>query len=404
MKVLLTHRFFWPDTAPYAIMLRVIAKELVQAGHDVHVLASIPSYRESGLACPRQEVVDGAKLRRVWVLPREKSSPTRRGFNVVIYSWHLCVEILRLRPDVVTASTFPPVIAAWCASLAARLVGAKFVYHMQDIHPEISKISKGLLGRHFPAMVLRWFDNQTLRRSAAVIALSNDMVQTLNGRGISDLPVHVINNFSLSHAQTATGDKLPATLRKDPLRKRVIFAGNLGRFQNLMLLTEGVAQLFQKHPDLDMLLLGDGSALPELQARWAKTPQVQFAPFIPFEQAQAVIADADIGLVSLSAGIYRAAYPSKVLTYLELGVPVFALVEPESNLAQSLIQAKVGAVPTELTVPSIAAALGDLLASKPAPRMVKAWHESQFGLSSTMQRWRRLFEDLRAGSEKVDHK
>lgn len=403
MKVLLTHRFFWPDTAPYAIMLRVIAKELVMAGHDVNVLASIPSYRASGLASPRQEVVDGAKLRRVWVLPREKSSPIRRGLNVVIYSWHLCVEILRLRPDVVTASTFPPVIAAWCASLAAHIIGAKFVYHMQDIHPEISQISKGFLGRRLPAMVLRWFDNQTLRRSAAVIVLSNDMAHTLNRRGMSDLPLHVINNFSLSHAHNANDSHLPEALRKDPLRRRVIFAGNLGRFQNLSLLTEGVAQLFPDHPDLDLLLLGDGSALPELQARWAKTPQVQFAPFMPFEQAQAVIADADIGLVSLSAGIYRAAYPSKVLTYFELGVPVFALVEPQSDLAQSLIRAKVGAVPRELTAPSIAESLGDLLANKPAPAQIKTWHEAQFGLPITMQRWRQLFEDLSANSNKADH-
>jgi len=147
MKVLLTHRFFWPDTAPYAIMLRVIAKELVQAGHKVHVRASIPSYRETAGSSPSQEIVDGAHLRRVWVLAREKTSPVRRALNVVIYAWHLCAEILRLRPDVVTASTFPPVIAAWCASLAARWVGAKFVYHMQDKHPKISQINGGLLGK-----------------------------------------------------------------------------------------------------------------------------------------------------------------------------------------------------------------------------------------------------------------
>lgn len=403
MKVLLTHRFFWPDTAPYAIMLRVIAKELVQAGHKVHVLASIPSYRETGGSSPSQEIVDGAHLRRVWVLAREKSSPVRRALNVVIYAWHLCAEILRLRPDVVTASTFPPVIAAWCASLAARWVGAKFVYHMQDIHPEISQFSNGFLGRPLPAMLLRWFDNQTLKRSAAIVVLSNDMAQTLRDRGAHNLPLHVINNFSLSHASPSSSGDVPIHLRKNPLRKRVIFAGNLGRFQNLMLLADGVARLFPDHPDLDLMFLGDGSALPDLKARWSKNPQVQFAPFMPFEQAQSVIADADIGLVSLSSGIYRAAYPSKVSTYLELGVPVFALIEPQSDLAKNLTQARVGAVATELTAQSIAAALAQLLVDKPTNAQVKAWHEAQFGLSSTLAQWRRLFEDLDTAGPKADH-
>lgn len=190
MKVLLTHRFFWPDTAPYAVMLRAIGDALAEAGHEVHVLSSMPSYRSETRSSetPRSETLGALNVQRIWVFGDEKRNPLRRLANVVLYCWALFVTILRSRPDVVTASTFPPVVAAWSASLAARIVGAKFIYHMQDIHPELSQISGGRLGRGLVARLLTALDDQTLRRADAIVTLSKDMAETLRARGVGPLP------------------------------------------------------------------------------------------------------------------------------------------------------------------------------------------------------------------------
>lgn len=368
MKILLTHRFFWPDTAPYATLLRAIGARLVVEGHAVSVLSSIPSYRAGSVGgSVRDDVVDGMAIRRVWVMPNEKEHPLRRVMNVVLYTWALFWTVLRTRPDVVTAAAFPPVFAAWSASLAARLVGASFVYHVQDIHPEVSEISGDLMARWPVAPVMRWLDNQSLRRSAAIIVLSKDMADTLAARGLGTLPVHVINNFELDSFGTA--EPPPPALRKRAGKRRVIFAGNLGRFQSLPLLAEGVAHLFDSRPELELFFLGDGAALAELRARWAGHPQVGFGPFLPFSQARELIQEADIGLVALMPGVYRVAYPSKVATYLSLGLPVLALVEPGSNLAWELTSKGYGRVPSEPTPQAIATCLSELL---DAPHAVDA--------------------------------
>ena len=366
MRILLTHRFFWPDTAPYATLLRSIGKRLVAEGHEVSVLSSLPSYR-SGTSgdVPRDAVIDGLALHRIRVQPYEKRHPLRRMVNVIVYMVALFRTVLRTRPDVVTAAAFPPVFAAWSASLAARLVGASFVYHVQDIHPEVSILSGGPLGRGPLMWLMRWLDNQSLRRSAAIIVLSQDMAETLGARGLGALPIHVINNAELDIFGVA--EPAPAALYKAQGVQRVIFAGNLGRFQNLPLLAEGVARLFKDRPALELFFLGDGAAQPELQARWAGNRQVRFAPFLPFAQARGLIAEADVGLVSLLPGVYRVAYPSKVSTYLSLGVPVLALVEPESNLARDLIRSGQGQVPAAATPEAIAASLAQLL---DAPRRI----------------------------------
>lgn len=359
MRILLTHRFFWPDTSPYGVILRSLGEELAGAGHDVRVFTSKPSYGKGAPNAPRMQQLGDIEVRRIWVPSEHRRNPLIRVVNVVIYCVSLFFHVLFSRAHVVTACTFPPVLAAWSASLAAQLTGARFIYHMQDIHPEISSFSGGFLGRRLPSRILRWLDNQTLRRADKIVTLSGDMAETLLARGLGELPIHIINNPSLDAGPARA--QPPERLRKPSGTCRVIFAGNLGRFQDLPLLAEGVARCFDKHPELELMFLGDGVALPELNRKWGEHPQVRFAPFMPFAQAREIIADADIGLVSLSPNIYRVAYPSKIATYLDLGLKVLALVEPESQIATELVSARVGAVPTARTAEAVADALESVL-------------------------------------------
>ena len=52
-------------------------------------------------------------------------------------------------------------------------------------------------------------------------------------------------------------------------------------------------------------------------------------------QARAVLATADLGLVSLMPDVITFAYPSKTASYLAEGLPVLVAVEPDSSLARA---------------------------------------------------------------------
>lgn len=327
-------------------------------GHDVHIFASIPSYGDQQNA-PRREMLGPLSVTRCWVLKENRNNPALRLVNVVLYCFGLFITTLRLRPDIVTASTFPPVIASWTASLAAKIVGARFIYHCQDIHPEVSYYSGGRLGRGVSFKVLRWLDNQTLRRASDIVVLSQDMVQTLMQRDLGPLPVRIINNFCLDTFDTDVAP--PVSCIKPAGTRRVIFAGNMGRFQNLTVLSEGVALALDTYPDLELVFMGAGAAKQALQARWADHPRVKFFAFLPYTEAKAIIAQADVGLVSLQADIYRVAYPSKVLTYAALGLPMLALVEPQSALAHDIERQSWGQIPADSTPQAIAATLIQML-------------------------------------------
>ena len=391
MKLLFTHRYYDPDTAPYALMLRSIATHFAQNGHDVHVFASRPSYRDVENA-PDVGDDEGVSVKRCLVFRENRRNLLTRVLNVFLYCSGLFLAILRQRPDVVTASTFPPVIAGWSASLAARIVGAKFIYHMQDVHPEVSKYSGGRLGRGLPFRLLRWLDNQTLRRASAIVVLSGDMANTLRARNIGELPIRVINNFLLDSFGACAG--APAELKKAAGKYRAIFAGNLGRFQNLPLLAEGVARCFKRHPELELFFLGEGAALSGLKERWGDHPQVRFAPFLPFAKASALIAEADVGLVSLNPDIYRVSYPSKTMTYLGLGTPVLALVEPESALACEIKENGLGVVTTALSPAAIEAALEKMLVRPDYTTALRGWNQTAACFDVVMMRWQKLIDGL----------
>ena len=235
------------------------------------VYTSVPSYRAdaSELSASREEVYKGISIRRGFVFGREKSNNVIRALNVVAYCCGLFVHIFRTRPDVVTAATFPPVIAGFVASLASKLIGAKFIYHLQDLHPEVSKYSGASKIGQWLIPLWVFLDNRTLRRADSVIVLSEDMANTLSDRKLGLPPIHVINNPPVD--DDTVGKLEQNQLRKKDGNIRLIFAGNLGRFQNLPLLVEGISMCFADYPNLELVLLGDGSCKKELQSNGVST-------------------------------------------------------------------------------------------------------------------------------------
>jgi hypothetical protein len=83
--VVLVHRYFYPDTPPYATILRDIAVTLADAGLAVTVLTCQPSYnRAAAFRAPaHEEMAPGLRVRRWPVLP-DRSSWLAKVANLLI--------------------------------------------------------------------------------------------------------------------------------------------------------------------------------------------------------------------------------------------------------------------------------------------------------------------------------
>jgi len=399
LRILAIHRYYWPDAPPYASLLRSIVARWTDAGHQVDVLSSQPSYKPelTNERRPEREQVDDAIVHRLDVRPDRSGGPGRRLMNLVRFSALVAWRILRGPAyDVIMCSTAPPVLLGAAVSWAARRRHAAFVYHCMDIHPEIGAIS-GEFANPWVRRVLLALDRAACRRAAAVVVLSGDMRRALLDRdpALAERVV-VINNFELPDFGAAeTQSPLPA----EPDRFRVVFTGNIGRFQALDTIVSAVLD-GEDLDDVELVLMGEGAAKTDLVQRVEEAPadrqgRVRFLAHGSPGEAQALAETADLGLVSLTPFVISYAYPSKTATYLAASLPVLVSVDPGSELARMVVEEGVGAL-----LPGDAAGIRTTLADLASRRdelaamRVRA-HElwaKEFSIGETLPRWDDLLE------------
>jgi colanic acid biosynthesis glycosyl transferase WcaI len=230
------------------------------------------------------------------------------------------------------------------------------------------------------------------------VVLSRDMVTTLRERGLDCRNVTVINNFLVT-TETEAVETLPVALRRPDGVFRVLFAGNLGLVQGLETVIEA-ARLLSSHRDIQFAFVGTGAAEDGLkrQAGEMLGRSVVFFPHQTLAAVTRMMEESDLGLVSLAPGVYRTAYPSKTVAYLEAGCPILAAVEPESELAAFVVANRVGAT----CAPGDAAGLVSAVLNMKAVGFVAAEERARirevgrrnFGADQALDRWSALFAGL----------
>lgn len=352
MKALFFYQHFWPDSPPYANMLRTISSHFAHSGHEVSVLTAQPSYKVGDRAAksPGFERLDNVSVRRLSLLPGSASIPLLRVVSKATWPlraacYLLGQALLNRRQEVIVAATIPPVANGLFGLIAARLTGAKFVYHLQDIYPEIGAVGGLWSEKSYKHRLLRWFDTFVCKRANQCIVLSSDMANTLMDRGVKKASISIINNFMLASfsGQSIETPPISETKVDSAATLRVVFAGNLGRFQGLESMLQAFTDATQENNvQMELHFIGEGAAEETLKTSAEGLHNIFFHGHHPFEEACRLMATFDAGIVSIQPDVYRYAYPSKTLTYLGLGLPLLALVEPESELATSIAKDKLG--------------------------------------------------------------
>lgn len=331
-RVLLIHRFYKPDSPPYAIILEDMREFLVDSGCVVDVLSSKPSYKS----------VD--KLKKEKILTRQGSNATTIRLPVFIfdnqklskllnYFWFPALVFLVIltgrKYQAVSVSTAPPVVLAFLVALATRLRGGKLIYHCMDIHPEIGRIS-GEFRNPLVYKALIKMDNFTCQVANKIIVLSADMKTSLlaRKRNFTD-KIEIINNYDLDDGLGSKDSFFPLGINI----KRVVFAGNIGRFQNL---ENFIYALKGKDiiPDFELVFVGEGAALENLkELAVGLEATVKFYPQQSISVAKRIISESDMAIISLQKSVINYAYPSKTMTYLSVGTPVLVTLDKNSELA-----------------------------------------------------------------------
>ena len=353
MNILILYSHFWPDSPPYASMLRSIAERLTKDGHLVTVVCQQPSYKETDrkLDLAKLECLHEVMVHRLDRLPLLQSSNILRALSKLSFpvrSYFYCRRNFASDQfDLVWTATIPPVISGVVGRILAKRYSAKFLYHCQDLYPEIAVHMRMIKPGSFTHKLANRWEVRTRETADILVSLSQDMKTTIDNSARPKQHAHIVlNNFSLEDFSNSN------ELEESPSNKesvfsctgsvKVIFAGNIGQFQGLENIAEGLISLGEKGKSLELVFVGEGKALPKLKNICANASNISFVPHQPYTIVKDMIGDADYGLVSLEPGIYQYAYPSKTLTYLGLSVALAVVVEAESKLVEEIKQYKIG--------------------------------------------------------------
>jgi colanic acid biosynthesis glycosyl transferase WcaI len=416
MELLVLCPHFAPDVAPTGEVMTQIGLGLAERGHRLHVVTSLPWYREHrvedgwrGRPVRREETAWG-RITRVHPFPTDKRNlPARAlafgGFTGLVAA---LAAVTPRRPDGVLAMS-PPLtlgLAGWAVSRARR---APFVFNIQDVFPDVA-VELGILTSRRAIAAASRLERVTYQAADAVTVLSEDLrdnvAAKLHGHRRGDpAKVRVIPNFvDTQRIRPADRDNAYRhELGIGPDQTVVLYAGNVGFSQSLGLLVGSARRLHDAgRDDVVVVVNGSGSARPDVERDAAGLPNVRFVDMQPRERLAEVLAAGDVHTVPLRRGLAKASVPSKLYSILAAGRPVLASVDLGTEVARTVERAGAGvAVPPEDPDAFHAALLrlvddpeGRRRMGEGGRRFVEGWASP----AAVAERYEALFHELSEGS------
>ena len=348
MRILVVCPHFEPDVAPTGVVITEIVHRLVDAGHEVHVITSLPWYKSHAIEdgwggrLVRHEATAWGRITRVHPFPTDKRNIAARavafaGFTALAGAFSL---FCRGRPDVVLVMS-PPLSLGIVGWITARVRRALFVFNVQDIFPDVAVEVGAIRGRRV-IRVLRWLERFIYRRSDAVTVLSDDLRENVQEKlggdrnGAANTVVRVIPNF-------VDTERIAPQARMNPYRDEfglgdrtvVMYAGNLGFSQPLELMVDAARELRHRE-DVVFVINGGGSARPGLEKAGADLDNLVFVDLQPADRLAEVLAAGDVHVIALRRGLARSSVPSKLYSILAAGRPVLASVDEGTEVVRVL--------------------------------------------------------------------
>jgi colanic acid biosynthesis glycosyl transferase WcaI len=354
-----------PEPTGFAPHAKALVDHLVSRNHSVTVCTGFPfaprwqrweEYRHKFLS--RTPVGDRTVVIRVsHFIPRRPSSALQRvvmeATFVLSAAFALIGElVLRRRlPDVVLYIGAQPAIAMLARVVAASVRSPYFV-NVNDIATQAA-VDVGIVRRPWIQQVLSRFEFAAYRKAAGASVLCRRFAELLVEQGFGADRIRTIRSpIDISTIQPVERDGHFRNRYGIPADAFVVlFSGSMGLKQGLANVVAAAdrcrATSVARGRPLHWVLVGDGEAkcaILDLVASHRLASTISVVGFEPEQGMSAMFAAADVLLLNQVSKVKDSVVPSKLLTYMAAGRPILAAVNPSSQGAEILSDARGGLV------------------------------------------------------------
>jgi glycosyltransferase involved in cell wall biosynthesis len=328
----------WRETR-YAMM----ADHLARCGHDVTWWTSDYSHHSKRFrsAIPNSQIDLPYTIRLVRTPPYRRHIGIRRLLFEVTFAVRIYLEAMRARPPELIISGDTTMATSVASTALARRHGAKLVFDIIDLYPEIfatifpkrcRSVSRVLL---WPLFCVR---RRHFLRADAIMAVCREYLAIgpiipTECSAIPLIPVYWgVDVDELRRVRPVaegcldSGAGVPHTEGE----VRVVYAGTLGAKYDIESLMEAALALQKDQPSIKFVIAGDGPRRTQLESyilQHGLSNVLVLGPVAP-QRLAALYRQCDIGLCLYSSGS-TVAMPIKAFDYFAAGLPVISSVTGE---------------------------------------------------------------------------
>jgi colanic acid biosynthesis glycosyl transferase WcaI len=336
MRVLFWMQVFDPEPQIKGLTL---ASKIVQAGNEVIVITGFPNY-PGGKIYPGYsikfysiEYIEGIKVIRVPLFPSHSGSIVGRLLNYLSFGFSSFIASLFFRKIDLIYVCGPPVTVGIAAALSGMIKRIPVVYDIQDLWPD-SLNATGMFNSPIGLAIVGSACQFLYRHVTMLIVQSPGIRLKLIERGVPHDKIFLVYNWCnesaiLNCETNSVAIKSGIEGMGASARFSVLFAGNLGKAQDLYSILEAAQILQKRKSKVDIYLLGDGieKASLEREVKNRGIENVFFIPAVPMSHVGKYLNIADVLLVHLKdSELFRVTVPAKTQAYLATGKPVLMAV------------------------------------------------------------------------------
>lgn len=338
------------DVEEHSIYLDLL-RAFRDQGHHVYCVS--PNERRTGKQTSYTEE-SGLHVLRVKIGNIKKCNMIEKGISTVLIESQYKAAVKRYLADVkfdlVLYST-PPITLCGVIQYVKKRDGASSYLMLKDIFPQnavdIGMMSKNGVG----GLIYKYFRRKEKKLYAisdkiGCMSQANCEYVLKNNPEVDACKVEICPNSVEIRDMSVPHDERLALRKKYgiPFDKKVfVYGGNLGKPQGIPFILDCL-RAQKDSADAYFLIVGDGTEYSKIQSfiNEEKPANVKLMQKLPREDYNKMVASCDVGMIFLDHRFTIPNFPSRLLSYMQAGLPVLACTDPNTDIGQVIVEGGFG--------------------------------------------------------------
>ena len=336
MRILIHTDEYYPTAQACAYRMRVFVDTFMAMGDEVIVITSSANKANGAID------QDAHKERIIYspAIRMKKKTTLMRMLNNVTFGISSIFSSIGIGKADVVITTSPPPLVSIPGWIIAKFKGAKLIYDVRDIWPDVALEMGSFREESFFCKVFKKITGFMYKHADVVTTVSPGKVEKIKGHvsflpGRKSGPAHtdkvwlVGNGFDESVAKSEFDQSI---VEKYELDKKFtcVYIGNIGLAQGLGALLDVAAKT--KHKDVQFLCFGMGAEkeMLEQRVRDEGLTNVRFCGVVEHSKVFSILSRAKLSFIPLKNSNMKDSVPTKVYEALGIGCPVLLVAEGDS--------------------------------------------------------------------------